>query len=216
MLLTPLVLLKPLQHQLLPPRRPTVRLFTSRSCGSQSSGSSSQSLSWCCCFSRRRPRRHRSSLGLSRADRCPRRQGKPILMMLGVLACLVGWLPQLLVSTASAPDPNDTMSDNTPLCQRSKLALGRDSRRAPGARRTLGDLRTIGSHPLANRTPTRGVDGGGARARHSANRIPPLPRVVDRPVPSVGHLRSRCLLLDQSTHRHVDCPRYVGPDDRGL
>lgn len=55
-----------------------------------------------------------SSLGFSHADRSPRRQIQLIVMMLGVLACLVGWLPQLLVSAAGVPDPNETLFHNTP------------------------------------------------------------------------------------------------------
>lgn len=55
-----------------------------------------------------------SSLGLSRSDRRLSRQGKLAVLMLGALTCVIGWLPQLLVTTAGFSDPNDALFDRTP------------------------------------------------------------------------------------------------------
>lgn len=55
-----------------------------------------------------------ASLGFARVDLHPRRQTRLFLLILGVLACAVGWLPQLLVNAAQLPDPNRDMFVDTP------------------------------------------------------------------------------------------------------
>lgn len=54
-----------------------------------------------------------SSLGFSRADQRPQRQGLLLLAMLGVLLCLTGSVAHQLVRTAGFQDPNDSLFDHT-------------------------------------------------------------------------------------------------------